>query len=297
VTVRRRDVSAADQASGLIVATMLVLLALALAACSSPGTKSPSVSGPAPAHQRDAAPRNPPDLSAIPDAVPRHEPRSRYGNPASYEVFGQTYHVMNSADGYVERGVASWYGTKFHGRRTSSGEPYDMYAMTAAHTRLPLPTYVQVTNLDNGRTVVVKVNDRGPFARNRIIDMSYAAAHRLGMVERGTARVEVRAIDPGAPATRMARPEPIPAPMSVGGNVTGGGTVYVQVGAFSSRYNAEQMLAQLRAQDLGQAVIHETEDRQVFRVRIGPLASVELADQTARDLQRLGYGDYRIVVD
>ncbi|MFN2348023.1 MAG: septal ring lytic transglycosylase RlpA family protein [Thioalkalivibrio sp.] len=268
------------------------LLVLVLAACSSPAPH-----GPAPARQQDAPPSRPPDLSGVPDAVPRYEPRSRYGNPASYEVFGQTYHVKNSADGYVERGVASWYGTKFHGRRTSSGEPYDMYAMTAAHTRLPLPTYVQVTNLDNGRSVVVKVNDRGPFARNRIIDMSYAAAHRLGMVEQGTARVEVRAIDPGAPATRMARPEPIPAPVSGVGNVTADGKVYVQLGAFSSRHNAEQMLAQLRAQDLGQAVIHEAEDRQVFRVRIGPLASVELADQTARDLQRLGYGDYRIVVD
>ncbi|HSP01771.1 MAG TPA: septal ring lytic transglycosylase RlpA family protein [Thioalkalivibrio sp.] len=268
------------------------LLVLGLAACSGPAPR-----GPAPDRQQDAAPSRPPDLSGVPDAVPRAEARSRYGNPASYEVFGQTYHVMDSADGHVERGVASWYGTKFHGRRTSSGEPYDMYAMTAAHTRLPLPTYVQVTNLDNGRSVVVKVNDRGPFARNRIIDMSYAAAHRLGMVEQGTARVEVRAIDPGAQVTRMARPEPLPAPVSGGGNVTGGGTVYVQVGAFSSRYNAEQMLSQLRAQDLGQAVIHETAGRQVFRVRIGPLASVELADQTARDLQRLGYGDYRIVVD
>ncbi|OOG24758.1 hypothetical protein B1C78_07995 [Thioalkalivibrio denitrificans] len=266
---------------------ILLLLVLALTACGT--SRGP---GPAPDREQDAAPRNPPDLSSVPDAVPRAEPRSRYGNPASYEVFGQTYHVMDSADGYVERGVASWYGTKFHGRRTSSGEPYDMYAMTAAHTRLPLPTYVRVTNLENRRSVVVRVNDRGPFARNRIIDLSYAAAHRLGMVEQGTALVEVRALTPGEPVQRVAGGE-VPTQLPVG---TG---VYVQVGAFASRTNAEQLLGRLNGQGLSGVGIHEGRrpDGTVYRVRIGPLDNVDLADRAVQDLERIGLFDYHIIVD
>ena len=128
------------------------------------------------------------------------EPLSRYGNPESYVVYGKTYHTLSSSKGYKERGAASWYGTKFHGKRTSSGEPYDLYAMTAAHKTLPLPTYVEVTNLKNGRTVIVKVNDRGPFHDDRLIDLSYAAAAKLDILPYGTGEVEVRAIDP----TKMA---------------------------------------------------------------------------------------------
>ncbi|MGI9334397.1 MAG: septal ring lytic transglycosylase RlpA family protein [Gammaproteobacteria bacterium] len=145
---------------------------------------------------QDGGPGTSVDVSSVPDAVPRVEPRSRRGNPESYVVFGKRYYVMNDAGGYLERGIASWYGKKFHGRTTSSGEIYDMYAMTAAHKSLPLPTYVQVTNLENQRSVVVKVNDRGPFHSNRIIDLSYTAAAKLDIVRRGTGLVEVRAIDP-----------------------------------------------------------------------------------------------------
>lgn len=140
-----------------------------------------------------------PDPDDLADAVPRIEPKSRYGNPSSYKVFGKRYHVLPSSAGYVKRGLASWYGRKFHGRRTSSGETYDMCAMTAAHRSLPLPTYVRVINLDNGRGITVRVNDRGPFHPNRIIDLSYAAAVKLGMAEQGTARVEVRVIDLSGP--------------------------------------------------------------------------------------------------
>lgn len=135
----------------------------------------------------------------MPDAVPMAEPRSRYGNPKAYEVMGERYFVLNSAAGYKERGRASWYGTKFHGKRTSSGEPYDMYQMTAAHKTLPLPTYVRVTRKSNGRSVIVKVNDRGPFHTGRIIDLSYAAAARLDLLKEGSAEVEVEALDPDAP--------------------------------------------------------------------------------------------------
>lgn len=160
---------------------------------------------------RDARhPANLPAGRVTPDAIPRAEPLSRYGNPESYEVFGQTYYPLKSSRGFVERGVASWYGPGFHRKRTSSGEPYDMYEMTAAHRVLPLPTYVEVTHLGSGRKAVVKVNDRGPFKDDRVLDLSYAAAYRLGIHGPGTASVEVRALSPGA-RTEGAGTAPVPA--------------------------------------------------------------------------------------
>jgi rare lipoprotein A len=155
--------------------------------------------GPRP--KTDGPPGGSVDFSRIPDALPRVEPLSRYGNRPTYEVLGHTYRTLPSSEGYVERGIASWYGTKFHGRPTSSMEPYDLYAMTAAHRSLPLPSYVEVRNLENGRRVVVKVNDRGPFHPNRIIDLSYAAAGKLGILDKGTGLVELRAIDPQHPGS------------------------------------------------------------------------------------------------
>ena len=237
------------------------------------------------------------NASNIPDAVPRVEPRSKYGNPSSYEVLGRRYHVMGSADGYVERGIASWYGSKFHGRRTSSGETFDMYQMTAAHKSLPLPTYVRVTNLRNGRSIVVKVNDRGPFHDNRLIDLSYAAATKLGIIDEGTGLVEVRAIDPrrGDPGPVMAA-----APSASSAAAAAAGTdVYIQVGAFSSRQNAEQLQSQLNSHALGRVSIQQgqTDAGLVYRVRIGPLASVDAADRTAQGLERIGVMDFRIVID
>jgi rare lipoprotein A len=155
---------------------------------------------------------------ATPDAVPRVEARSRYGNPPFYDVFGKRYYVLSSSVAYVERGVASWYGPGFHQVKTSNGETYDMYGMTAAHRTLPLPAYVRVTNLQNGRSVVVRVNDRGPFVGNRIIDLSYTAASRLDMLRTGTAMVEVRAIDPTAPVQTLAGPLPAAAPPTAAGS-------------------------------------------------------------------------------
>jgi rare lipoprotein A len=142
----------------------------------------------------------PTDRAEVADAVPRDEALSPYGNMPEYQVDGVTYHVLASARGYEEEGTASWYGKDFQGKRTSSGEPYDMYAMTAAHRTLPLPTYVEVTNLENGKVVVVRVNDRGPFHSDRLIDLSYVAAEKLGIVGPGTARVRVRALAPGEAA-------------------------------------------------------------------------------------------------
>lgn len=182
--------------STAVRAASVALLGLLLAACSG-AQRTPT---PAESVRDDGGPVRPPAAVAdTPDAVPKDEPPSRYGNPPEYEVFGETYHVMDRVeDGFKQSGHASWYGTKFHGRRTSSGEKYDMYAMTAAHRELPLPTWVEVTNLENDRRVVVKVNDRGPFVDTdrRIIDLSYAAAVRLDMADQGTAPVRIRRVTP-----------------------------------------------------------------------------------------------------
>lgn len=145
---------------------------------------------------KDGPPNYYVDVSKIPNAVPKVEPPAKYGNLRTYTVFGKRYYTLKSSRGYRAVGTASWYGTQFHRLRTSSGEPYNMLGMTAAHKTLPLPTYVEVTNLKNHRKVIVKVNDRGPFSSNRIIDLSYVAAKKLGMLGHGTAKVEVKAIDP-----------------------------------------------------------------------------------------------------
>ncbi len=187
------------------------LLVLLLVACAqSPRRASPAHPA-APAAPTTVLPRNAPDIDQIPDAVPRDEPRSPFGNPSSYSVGGHRYEVLASANGYVERGVASWYGTEFHGLRTSTGEAYDMFAMTAAHKTLPLPCYARVTNLSNGRHVVVRINDRGPFIANRIIDLSYSAAAKLDMIRSGTAFVEVEVLNPAAPTITAALPVNTPA--------------------------------------------------------------------------------------
>jgi rare lipoprotein A len=184
---------------------------LLLAGCAhTPPHPSPA-RPPAPAAPTTVLPRNAPDVYQVPDAVPRDEPRSAFGNPPFYVVAGHRYAVLPSASGYVERGVASWYGTEFHGLRTSTGEPYDMFAMTAAHKTLPLPCYARVTNLSNGRSVVVRINDRGPFVANRIIDLSYSAAGRLDMIRNGTAFVQVEVLTPAAPTLTASMPVSLPA--------------------------------------------------------------------------------------
>lgn len=267
----------------------------------------------------DGPGREPPDVANTPDAIPKVEPRAASGNK-SYAVFGKTYVPMSDADGYRERGVASWYGKKFHGRRTSSGEPYDMYAMTAAHKTLPLPSYVRVRNLENGRTTIVRVNDRGPFLHNRLIDLSYAAAAKLGVVGRGTGLVEIETVT-----------SPDDAPVQVaktGGETRGIGNVptaeaaplpplapsvpatasppiavpklFVQAAAFREWDNAEGMRTRLERAGfkpiLVQSAINESQGR-VYRVRIGPVASVEEGDRLTESLTRQGVRDPLIVVE
>lgn len=251
--------------------------------------------------QQDSAPRVKPDVSKIPDAVPRYEPRSKYGNPASYEVFGRRYYTLTSSENYVERGIASWYGSKFHGKRTSSGEPYDMYAMTAAHKTLPLPSYAEVINLENGRKVVVKINDRGPFHDDRLIDLSYSAAAKLGIIDKGTGKVEVRAINPqsntaAAPADTTARAVPV-SRVVMAPAVAQQGALFLQVGAFSSLSRAEQIRQQIEQKIEDRVHVSAVEQTQnpLYRVRVGPLKSAEYGDQIASRLLGLGFSDTRLV--
>jgi rare lipoprotein A len=277
------------------LAAALATTALLLAACgSTPERRSPPPAPvPVPGPERSTPPPQPANLDSIPDAVPRIEPRSSRGNPVSYEVFGKRYFVAATAEGYKERGVASWYGPDFHTRATSSGEPYDMYAMTAAHKTLPIPAFARVTNLGNGRSVVVRINDRGPFVGNRIIDLSYSAAARLDMLRNGTAFVEVRTIGAGSEQTGVGTAVAADAAIAVPVR-----KLYIQVGAFADAANAQRVLARLQAGGVGNAFITTTarSDR-LARVRLGPLASVEEFDALSTRLTGLGFGEARLAQD
>ena len=252
---------------------------------------------------RDGAPSGSVRIPDLPDdAVPRPEPRSKYGNGPVYEVLGKRYSVMPSSTGYQERGVASWYGTKFHGNLTSSREPYDMYSMTAAHKTLPLPTYVRVRNLSNNKSVVVRVNDRGPFVHNRIIDLSYAAALKLDMIRDGTSLVEITAIDFGEPGRDrpVRRSEPaVPAPMPATEPEPAVSRLYAQVGAFGDRGNAERRLQTLVDAGIRGGFIHEESaaSGMLYRVRIGPVVDVLQYDLLVEELESIGIADPYLVND
>jgi rare lipoprotein A len=255
------------------------ICAWVLAGCSIAGRKAT----PAP----EVVPPPPANVESIPDAIPHREPRSAHGNPPFYRILGRRYVVLATADGYLERGVASWYGPTFHGENTSSGEKYDMYAMTAAHKTLPLPTYARVTNLKNGRSIVVRINDRGPFVANRLIDLSYTAAAKLDMLKEGTTLVEVRALAVQEPddLTRSAQAPP-PA-------------LYVQAGAFADQTNAQRVLDRLHMGGLPGAFILNPPDGKpsLYRVRLGPISSVPEFDQIAAKLKALGFPDALLATD
>lgn len=232
------------------------------------------------------------DVAGVDDAVPRSEPLSRSGN-RPYIVYGKTYYPLKDANGYKERGIASWYGKKFHGRRTSSGEPYDMYAMTAAHKTLPLPSYVRVKNLGNQRSVIVRVNDRGPFIGNRVIDLSFSAATKLGIVGAGTGMVELAVV--GASTNQLSAPTPAPASQSQ----TATPQLYLQLGAFASRQNAASLQSRLGAAQLGSIFITPVfrNNVRMFRVRVGPLASVAESDRLVQRAMAYGVADAHIVIE
>lgn len=230
------------------------------------------------------------ELARIPDAVPRAE-TLRPANTRPYKALGKEYVPMKDYRPYKERGIASWYGKRYHGNQTASGEKYDMYAMTAAHTILPIPSYVRVTNPENGRSVVVRVNDRGPFLQNRLIDLSYVAAKKLGIVEKGSGVVDVEWIDtrPEAmAANQTSSPASTESPQQISG-------VYVQVGAFKSEENANRLRENLQTQNLAVAEdgrnvpVDNWYNADTYRVRLGPYSNRSEAEQAAdRINQRLG---------
>ena len=311
--------ASADTIARRAVATCAAIVAAMLASCAGapqPSSTAPPSAAPSTRYYSDDGPPDstPANLDGIPDAIPRAEPLHRFAN-RPYVVFGREYVPATAPGPYRERGMASWYGRKFHGQRTSTGEVYDMFGMTAAHPTLPLPSYARVTSVANGRSVVVRVNDRGPFLHGRIVDLSYAAAHRLGIAQRGSGEVLVEAVLPGGATYASAAAGSSPATTSVGGAVVAplasappvvaapvpsaagapdaaeppvqsapGGFV-VQLGAFSSEPNARNFLAHVQGQ-LAQARV-EPRVRQsggLFRVYVGPYATRDDARRTADGL-------------
>ena len=255
----------------------------------------------------DGRPAQPIDVSGVLEPVPREEPRSRYGNRSPYTVLGKTYRVLDDDDAqdYREKGVASWYGTKFNGRATSSGELYDICQFTAAHKTLPLPSYVRVTNLDNGRSLIVRVNDRGPFHDGRVMDLSYAAAVRLGVDRSGTARVQLESVGPGAaapgvsastdPETEARTPT---VHLSEPASSIPGDDVTVQIGSFGERENAKRLSDRLEKAGIEAVDIDhvELDGRDLWRVRVGPVAASAYPELLAR-LRALELPAPRVVRD
>jgi len=282
------------------VTAPLLLAALVLSGCGSesvrragapapvmvPSTAPQPVQGPSvPTPGQDGFPNPatiPRDVSQTPDAVPRVEPRSASGNPDSYVVFGKTYRVLDHARGFHQVGYASWYGKKFQGKPTASGEPYDMFKMTAAHKTLPIPSYAKVTDLANGKSVVVRINDRGPFHRGRIIDLSYAAAARLGMLGKGSTKVSLQALVPDAAPTATAANAGTPVATAYH-PAAATAPLYLQAGVFADPINAVALRDRLREHGVRSLQLQrgQRDDRAVTRVLVGPFA-----DETARQAMR-----------
>lgn len=233
--------------------------------------------------QHDSAPNYYVDMSKVHEPVPHYLPKSKYGNPDYYWVKGRRYHVLKTANGYDKTGIASWYGTMFDGKLTSTREKYNLLEMTAASPELPIPCYVRVTNLENGKQIIVKVNDRGPFAANRIMDLSYVAARKLGYANKGTALVRVTAIDVPNPLEQTRETYAHRRPQ-----------LYLQVGAFSSIANAERLEARLR--QMTSSPVRILPGR-LHRVQIGPLRDVAESDALEDRVYRSGLGHAITVVN
>lgn len=243
--------------------------------------------------RKDAAPVEDVDVRTIPNAVPKYEPYSRGGNKSPYKVWGKTYHILDTHEGYKETGYASWYGRKFHGHKTSNGEIYDMYGMTAAHKSLPIPSYVKVTNIENGREVIVRVNDRGPFHSDRIVDLSYAAAKKLGYKDKGTAKVRLEAISvsqrrtyavPSSPVENNIVTKPLKPTVT-------GGKFFVQVGAFDEKVRADNFLKDVRSR-LGMSVSLHKDGFGMFsrhKVFVGPFRDRSEAEKHLETIKRQGF--------
>lgn len=259
----------------------IVSVVIILCGCEGLSTQGPNV----PTAEKDSGPDQSVDVSHIPEPVPRPELRTIAGNKTPYHVLGRSYHVMQAPEGYSERGVASWYGRKFHGKRTSNGELYNMYGMTAAHKTLPIPSYVRVKNLSNDKSIIVRVNDRGPFHDGRVIDLSYTGAKKLGFERRGTAEVLVEYIDPVSYQAEQhvseversavsASGEPkAPLPTHSAGYDLPPNT-YLQVGAFGQSASAEAL--RYKVSQLAEApivIVPPKLNESLFKVRVGPFAN------------------------
>lgn len=241
----------------------------------------------------DSAPANVPvDVMAVADAVPKYEKRTRAGNPNEYEVFGKKYAVLKQSEGYKAKGMASWYGTKFHGRKTSNGEVYNMYAMTAAHKTLPIPSYVKVTNLQNKRVVVVRVNDRGPFHGNRLIDLSYAAAVKLGIQKTGTGMVELQSLG-------FDSAEEVEKTINKLRDTVHSPVFYLQVGAFSNSDNAAHLQGRLSHAEINATRIQHAKNGSIklYKVQVGPLHSEHQAKQESEKLAQIGIRNALLIVE
>ncbi len=268
--------------------TGLTLLAFLLTSCSVIGQVEPP-------WKAAVAGDGPGDPSSLRSAavVVENLPKSRRGNPPVYSVFGQAYRVMDSANDFKEWGVASWYGKKFHGRETSSGEIYDMHELTAAHKHLPLPTFVRVTRVDNGQSIVVKVNDRGPFVEDRIIDLSYAAAVQLDMQGEGKTDVFIEALS----SHQVDKPIQQAAVKTINSDwIEATSTdLFIQVGAYSEVPNAQRMLERVQGVMTMPVAIAHDQDRALHRVRIGPLSDERMVQDTLESLNSVGIDSYTLV--
>ena len=273
--------------------TIVTLFVIALVGCSSTPTYDRETAGGRYKVRKDFAPDNPPDVSNVADAVPVDIPYSRGGNRSTYEVWGKSYNVLPSHIGYKAEGIASWYGLKFHGHKTSNGEIYDIYKMSAAHKSLPIPSFAKVTNLDNGKSVVVRVNDRGPFHENRLIDLSYSAASRLNILKQGTGRVRVEAIDARNLAVKVKREDITPKIQAKDSEQPDPPVIgaYLQVGSFSKESSALSVQSRLSAIDGVRVVIKKVrhDDSEFHRVLVGPLTDTLSIDSMMQNLESMGY--------
>lgn len=277
---------------------ILVVIALGLNACSMLPEAQPSTDTPGSDRYEQEKDSGPPpsekvDIKEIPQPEPIEEEPSRYGNHSPYVVFGKTYHVLPSAEGYVAEGIASWYGSKFHGHRTSSGETYDMYQFTAAHRSLPLPTFARVTNLDNQKSIIVRINDRGPFHDDREIDLSWAAAKSLEINDTGTGRVRVETIagNKGTLANPANKNTTAVGVHAAAESPPPPAELYLQVGAFSEANSAQSLQSKL-LQSLSHPVSIRPYDKQgerLYRLWVGPFTSESSRSRTKEELINMGY--------
>ena len=254
----------------------IIAMTAILAACSSSPSGRYDIAN-------DKAPTSAPDVSKVEDAHPRYEPYSRGGNKKNYTVLGKNYQVMDSGEGYTAKGIASWYGAKFHGHLTSNGETYDMYSMSAAHKSLPLPSYVKVTNLKNNKTVVVRVNDRGPFHEDRLIDLSYAAAHRLDMLKTGTANVSLEVI-------YIANPESVAL-----AELKQTELHYIQIVASTNKSRIEQLAAELEKTYQVNSRVQQSNN--LYRLQLGPIGQQQLATKLTEKLKQQGYPQSYLITE